>query len=158
MDFEICYDYVTLEDLAAQGWPLTNESILDDGRHVMNFGSPPETAAAWGETQAEAIKNAARHLHEQGWITLADLSRPDDIRAKGWMVAVHNDYRLHGELHTFWLFTKDGRCVKGEGLTDRQALNQVRDQLERTPKPYENSGTTSVVDSVTKISQPVVPG
>ncbi|RJP45487.1 hypothetical protein C4587_00910 [Candidatus Parcubacteria bacterium] len=53
-------------------------------------------------------------------------SLPDDIRAKGWSVAVHNDYRLDREPHTFWLFTKNGRAVKGEGRTDAEALNQVR--------------------------------
>lgn len=55
-----------------------------------------------------------------------DLSRPDDLRAAGWMVAVHNDYHLDGEFHTFWLFTKGGRCVKGEGRTDLEALTLVR--------------------------------
>jgi hypothetical protein len=28
-------------------------------------------------------------------------ARPDDIRAQGWDVAVHNDYRLGGVFHTF---------------------------------------------------------
>ena len=61
---------------------------------------------------------------------------PDDIRAAGWVVAVHNDYRLGGRLHTFWLFTKDdpkdrpepgeGRFAKGEGEGDAAALNSVR--------------------------------
>ncbi len=54
---------------------------------------------------------------------------PDDIRAEGWMVAVHNDYRLKGELHTFWLFTKDDRAVKGEGKSDEIALNEVRKKI-----------------------------
>ena len=54
---------------------------------------------------------------------------PDDIRAAGWSVAVHNDYRLNGERMTFWLFTKGCRAVKGEGRTDREALDQVRAQL-----------------------------
>lgn len=49
----------------------------------------------------------------------------DRIRAMGWSVAVHNDYRLNGEPHTFWLFTKDGIAVKGEGRTDAEALTQV---------------------------------
>lgn len=53
-------------------------------------------------------------------------SLPNDLRAKGWSVAAHNDYRLGGEDFTFWLFTKDGRAVKGEGRTDAEALNQVR--------------------------------
>ena len=44
------------------------------------------------------------------------------MRADGWSVAVHNDYQLAGEAHTFWLFTRDGRAVKGEGPTDEHAL------------------------------------
>lgn len=62
-------------------------------------------------------------------LALLRASNPDDIRAAGWVVAVHNDYRLNGVPHTFWLFTKGGRCVKGEGLADAEALNQVRQQL-----------------------------
>jgi hypothetical protein len=54
---------------------------------------------------------------------------PNDIRGKGWSVAVHNDYRMGGIPHTFWLFTKDGRAVKGEGLSDAEALDQVRKQI-----------------------------
>lgn len=51
---------------------------------------------------------------------------PNDIRNEGWSVAVHNDYRQGGVPHTFWLFTKNDTCVKGEGQTDGQALNQIR--------------------------------
>ncbi len=53
------------------------------------------------------------------------------IRAAGWLVAVHNDYRLNdskpgGEVFTFWLFTHpDGRYIKGEGLSDVVALTQI---------------------------------
>ena len=54
---------------------------------------------------------------------------PDDIRQKGWMVAVHNDYRLNGVFHTFWLFTKGSHSVKGEGLTDAEALDRVREAI-----------------------------
>jgi hypothetical protein len=42
------------------------------------------------------------------------------------MVAVHNDYRLNGKPHTFWLFTKGDRAIKGEGDTDQKALDQCR--------------------------------
>lgn len=56
-------------------------------------------------------------------------SNPDDIRAEGWMVAVHNDYRLNGELYTFWLFTKGEKAIKGEGKTDAEALDQIRQKL-----------------------------
>lgn len=44
------------------------------------------------------------------------------MRAMGWSVAVHNDYRLGGKDHTFWLFTKGEQCVKGEGVDDYSAL------------------------------------
>lgn len=47
------------------------------------------------------------------------------IRRLGWYVAVHNDYRQDEKFHTFWLFTKMGRAVKGEGRTDALALEQV---------------------------------
>lgn len=54
---------------------------------------------------------------------------PDDIRAAGWMVAVHNDYRQDGKRYTFWLFTKGERAVQGEGETDEEALNSIRKKL-----------------------------
>lgn len=47
------------------------------------------------------------------------------LRKDGWSVAVHNDYRLHGEPHTFWLFTKGDRAAKGEGRTDAEALHEA---------------------------------
>lgn len=56
-------------------------------------------------------------------------SVPDDLRSAGWAVAVHNDYRLNGVSMTFWLFTKGERAVKGEGKTDAEALNEVRNRL-----------------------------
>jgi hypothetical protein len=58
-----------------------------------------------------------------------DPAKPDDLRALGWSVAVHNDYRLNGVRHTFWLMTKGNECLKGEGITDAEALDRIRDQL-----------------------------
>jgi len=55
-----------------------------------------------------------------------DPAKPDDIREAGWMVAVHNDYRLNGSFYTFWLFTQGERAVKGEGQTDAAALEEIR--------------------------------
>lgn len=54
---------------------------------------------------------------------------PDDLRAAGWAVAVHNDYRLGGKTHTFWLLTQNGRAVKGEGRTDAEALDAIRAEV-----------------------------
>jgi len=58
---------------------------------------------------------------------------PDDLRAAGWHVAIHNDYRQEGRDCTFWLLTRPrpgnpniGDFVKGEGYGDAQALNQIR--------------------------------
>ncbi len=49
-----------------------------------------------------------------------------ELRERGWRVAVHNDYRQHGEDFTFWLFTHpSGRWVKGEGATDEEALEEA---------------------------------
>lgn len=48
----------------------------------------------------------------------------DSLRARGWRVAVHNDYKLAGQDMTFWLFTHAayGRFIKGEGKTDAMAV------------------------------------
>lgn len=54
---------------------------------------------------------------------------PADLRDAGWSVAVHNDYQQDGRAMTFWLFTKNGRAVKGEGYTDAAALKQVRQDI-----------------------------
>lgn len=53
-------------------------------------------------------------------------SDPGDIRAAGWVVGAHNDYRQFGIPHTFWLFTRGNQCAKGEGRTDGLALDMVR--------------------------------
>ncbi|MCC2108012.1 MAG: hypothetical protein KDJ40_10790 [Hyphomicrobiales bacterium] len=63
-------------------------------------------------------------------------SSPDDLRAQGWMVAVHNDYRLNGKPHTFWLLTNaQGRALKGEGSSDAEALDQIRAILAGAREP-----------------------
>jgi hypothetical protein len=56
-----------------------------------------------------------------------------ELREAGWMVAVHNDYRQNGEARTFWLFTRNGQAIKGEGSTDDEALNQVAAALAEKP-------------------------
>jgi len=47
------------------------------------------------------------------------------LREAGWAVACHNDYKLHKQNWTFWLFTKGNYAVKGEGITDLDALEEV---------------------------------
>jgi hypothetical protein len=63
------------------------------------------------------------------------------LRGVGWMVGVHNDYRLKGEFMTFWLFTNtNGTFLKGEGRTDLEALRQVVAQLP-VPKLHRCNST-----------------
>lgn len=85
----------------------------------------PESAAkAAMETAYSDMKSGLAASQER--VRELERGSPDDIRALGWSVAVHNDYRAEGKVHTFWLFTKEGQCVKGEGLTDAVAIEQVR--------------------------------
>ena len=59
------------------------------------------------------------------------MNTADVLRKRGWSVAVHNDYRQHGESFTFWLFTKGDRCARGEGRTDTEALGKVALEVVR---------------------------
>ena len=52
------------------------------------------------------------------------------LRNDGWAVAVHNDYRLQGKNHTFWLFTRNDRAIKGEGHSDEEALDAAAKAAE----------------------------
>jgi hypothetical protein len=79
---------------------------------------------------SEAVSTGNQYQPEPDSFSIQAEGCPDDLRARGLMVAVHNDYRLHGKNHTFWLFTdNDDRAYKGEGLTDADALNEVRARL-----------------------------
>jgi hypothetical protein len=84
-----------------------------------------EEAVACLAAQRNALQAERNRLQE---------SLPDDIRARGYSVAVHNDYRQDGVLHTFWLVTFESRCIKGEGRSDAEALEQIRHIL-RTGGP-----------------------
>lgn len=82
----------------------------------------------WNPEQRAAYEAFASALQ------LADTrtTQPDSaLREAGWSVAVHNDYRINGEPHTFWLWTHpNGRWIKGEGRTDADALAQCRAALQ----------------------------
>lgn len=51
---------------------------------------------------------------------------PDDIRAAGWSVMMHRDTE-HG---TLWVFCKGNHHISAEARTDREALDDVRAQLQ----------------------------
>jgi hypothetical protein len=84
-------------------------------------GGPPTTQVA--KLYAEAA--------ERGRI-----SRLAALRAQGWTVASHNDYRIGGEPRTFWLLTR-GRghmeAVKGEGRDDAEAFAEIEATLTTVP-------------------------
>ncbi len=106
-DWSDCFDEMGLID----GSP--NGNLPDDCRMAFEIG--------WNAGREKLSVNAGPEMPE----TLSD------IREAGWSVAVHNDYRQGGEMHTFWLFTHPcGRWVKGEGRTDAEALNTIRTALD----------------------------
>lgn len=64
----------------------------------------------------------------------------DEMRACGWAVAVHNDYRIGGEAHTFWLFTCGDKATCGEGRTDAIAIAKAfasANGIEPVPAPWD---------------------
>jgi hypothetical protein len=82
------------------------------------------------EVHGQAWKGHPREVAAIDNATVRAAACADDLRAKGWSVAVHNDYRQGGKLYTFWLVTSPGgRWLKGEGATDSEALDEIRQKL-----------------------------
>lgn len=81
------------------------------------------------ETMASHLLSHLQRAHDLGAAGERVDSLPGDLRWANWTVAIHNDYRLNGKSHTFWLLTRGERCVKGEGRTDAEALNEIRQHL-----------------------------
>jgi hypothetical protein len=71
-----------------------------------------------------------------------------NLRAAGWTVAVHNDYRQGGKPHTFWLFTHEAtkRFVQGEGPSDQEALEICAHDA------------AMLTDAPVKMAEPELPG
>ena len=91
-------------------------------------------------------KDLANLLHMDDHVAVEGLTLgcPDasDLRALGWTVAVHNDYRHQGKPHTFWLLTHpSGRWLKGEAPTDTEALDQIRILAVTITPPVKNPNT-----------------
>jgi hypothetical protein len=92
------------------------EMGVGDGPMVLSSGIPAQARRAAAKIRAQLAGEPSAENLEQ------TLHR---LRQCGWRIAIHNDYMLHGQLHTFWGLTRDGRFVKGEGLSDRDALAEV---------------------------------
>lgn len=114
---------------------------------TMTTGESTANADLPYDANADLIAKA-RHTPKGGIADrLADAleaALPDDLRRNGWSVAAHNDYRQGGKSFTFWLVTKDGRAVKGEGLTDIDALNEIRAALVPVPAAREAAAKAAV--------------
>jgi hypothetical protein len=113
---------------------------------VLSWSIEPESAVL--QVANDGLHTDRIHLTIGGMLTVTVLARDlqaaiqyvngtsspaslDGLRRDGWRVAVHNDYMLNGQLHTFWGMTRGDRFVKGEGLTDEEALAEVRSNIER---------------------------
>jgi hypothetical protein len=99
-----------------------------------------EVAIDGDHRNIKEFRDALRTLLEQvdardscAYLSANRAANAEDIRAQGWSVAVHNDYKIDGVSHTFWLFTKNGQAIKGEGRTDADALYEVRKLISKGP-------------------------
>ena len=76
------------------------------------------------------MKTSTVRKRNVGDVVVTDEGPLEDLKAirmAGYTVAVHNDYKLDHQPHTFWLFThSNGTWIKGEGKTDAQALQIAR--------------------------------
>lgn len=104
--------------------------VARDSEQMLRSRWHDVAAANARATRAEAERDAL-----QAEVARLREGSPDDLRAQSWAVAVHNDYRLNGEAHTFWLFTQGVRFIKGEGPSDADALNAIRAALSATSAP-----------------------
>ena len=84
------------------------------------------------DAQLEQYTRSAIALHEHRRSKTEEKLAPsadvvlESLRCAGLTVAAHNDYRLGGKAHTFWLMVdKTGMSYKGEGQSDRIALRAV---------------------------------
>jgi oligoribonuclease len=137
----VWFDRAFLSRLLPNAFALLNYRQIDVSSVELFFKTvygelPPELKfekKKLHRSVADLKETLGQYRHYQKFMTRfqRNPSNPDDIRAKGWSVAVHNDYRQNSQPHTFWLFTKGDFFAKGEGLSDSIALNQVREEIKR---------------------------
>lgn len=128
------------------------EAMTEDERALYDFLTRKYVTSADDRQRAMGLNYLEAETHDLAReVTRFFASRPrpavdggvlNELRAQGWTVAVHNDYRLGGEPHTFWLLTHpSGRWIKGEGRTDDEALAQC---LALLPPPLEEDAGRGV--------------
>ena len=122
--------------LMARKRPLVHLSLSPDAITRL-----AEIATRCGETRSGVVEKLIREAkmprpktrltqsHARSEESMQSLLR--ELRSRGWLVAVHNDYMQGGVFHTFWLFTKGSRCAKGESTDDEDALNKAFDEVQK---------------------------
>lgn len=111
--------WASLCDLLGWSYGADAESVLHE---VSELKSGHTTAAADSSAELKTEPDSA---------VLARL------RDAGWMVVCHNDYWLKGERYTFWSFARGREYLKGEGRSDREALEECEANLPDQPESPE---------------------
>lgn len=145
-------DYQTASEENGPDFSMrTTDKVMLPGTAVHREDPVALTVSLLGATKTpldravdSAITQLADHLEAKTPVPVPLPTNPgsaDDLRAQGLMVAVHNDYRLNGVAHTFWLFVDEatGMSYKGEGKTDAEALTKVREKFLMSPVISENN-------------------
>jgi hypothetical protein len=126
-------------ELSSEDAEMFAHHVLEGCSSIAGVGHSGSLAAQAAE-QAQRLRDAARLLLQEAqtkpraprlprWV-----NQLHELRVSGWSVAVHNDYRLRGKRHTFWLFTKGDRAVKGEGETDAVVIAECSDKAQSVLK------------------------
>lgn len=117
-------------DIRALGWMLAvhNDYVLrEQARTFWLFTKKGQAVKGEGLSDTEALNTVRAQIGQNLQHGKADpASVPDDLRARGWATTIHNDFKLDGVFGTYWVMTRDGRTVVGEGATDAIALDQIR--------------------------------
>lgn len=113
----------------ADGVALPNQRALDRAVEYLRDMGPEEFRRSLVRAGTHtADGRLVPELREEKTMNESAESILGRMRASGWMVAAHNDYRQNGQVQMFWLLTREvyGRtsCVRGEGASDRLALEQ----------------------------------
>ena len=116
--------------------PVTDKAEVDRAldeaeRHYADLWDGGGTAGSDALRVLRALRSL-RGKPEADWELEADAAPTRALarlRAAGWTVGVHNDYRLGGVAHTFWLMTHtDGTFMREEGTTDAGALIRLAER------------------------------
>lgn len=139
-------------DLWARPKAMFDESLPDGRARFERLPSPPPspdqadcdwTLTARGRRVAEGRSTVVRPPGSpaESLPEPPPASSPDDLRAIGFRVQAHHDYRdISGIPRTFWRLERGGKIVIGTGANDADALNTCRDHVGLPIRP-DDGGT-----------------